>query len=187
MRRAFPEFAADWLLLCRFLLCSGRLCRSRKAVSFPYMRELDGKSAHALRRNLQHDRCDEKKESGAQLSGERTRDQTTNDSADRSADSNKSEKPFGLLRRENVSHERPKHCCGEKIEDADPNEKYGRKDRAFLRGWHPAHEEKENEKVRDGETVRDRNKPPPRHTRDDGGIKRVSDQHPDQRAGVHPR
>src|SRR5206468_11666453 len=53
--------------------------------------------------------------------------------------------------------------------------------------WHPAHEEEEHKKVRDGETVRDRNKPPPRHTRDDGGIKRVRDQHPDQRAGVHPR
>ena len=82
---------------------------------------------------------------------------------------------------------RPKHCCGEKIEDADPDEKYGRKDRAFLRGWHPAHEEKEHEEVRDGETVRDRNKPPPRHARHDGGIKRVRDQHADQRAGVHPR
>jgi len=43
-----------------------------------------------------------------------------------------------LLWCENVSHERPKHCCGEKIEDADPDEKYGRKDRAFLRGWHRA-------------------------------------------------
>ncbi len=88
---------------------------------------------------------------------------------------------------ENVSHERPKHCCGEKIEDADPDEKYGRKDRAFLRGWHRAHEEEEKKKIRDGETVGDRNKPPPRHARDDSGIKRVRDQHADQRAGVHPR
>ena len=75
----------------------------------------------------QHDRCDEKEESGAQLSGQRTRDQTTNNSANRSADSNKLEKPFALVWRENISHERPKHCCGEKIEDADPDEKYGRK------------------------------------------------------------
>ena len=88
---------------------------------------------------------------------------------------------------ENVSHERPKHCCGEKIKDADPDEKYGRKDRAFLCGWHPAHEEEEKKKVRDGETVGDRDKPPPRHARDDSGIKRVRDQHADQRAGVHPR
>ena len=79
-----------------------------KLAASPTGREVDGKSAHALRRNLQHDRCDEKEESGAQLSGERTRDQTTNDSANRSADSNKSEKPFGLLRRENVSHETTK-------------------------------------------------------------------------------
>ena len=88
---------------------------------------------------------------------------------------------------ENVSHERPKHCCGEKIEDADPDEKYGRKNHAFLRCWHPTHEKEENKKVRNGETVRDRNKSSPRHTRDDDGIKRVSDQHTDQRAGVHPR
>ena len=46
---------------------------------------------------------------------------------------------------------------------------------------------KNTKKVRDGETVRDRNKPPPRHARDDSGIKRVRDQHADQRAGVHPR
>ena len=45
---------------------------------------------------------------------------------------------------------------------------------------------KKTEKVRDGETVRDRNKSSARHARDDGGIKRVSDQHTDQRAGVHP-
>src|SRR5438067_13917503 len=102
--------------------------------------KIGGKSAHALRSDLQHDRCDEKEEPSAQLSGERTRHQTANDSAKRSADSNKSEKPFGLRWGENVSHERPKHCGREKIEDADPNEKYGRKDRAFLRGWHTAHE-----------------------------------------------
>ena len=87
---------------------------------------------------------------------------------------------------ENVGHERPKHCCGEKIEDADPDEKYRRKNRAFLRCWHPTHEEEENKKVRDGETIRDRNKSSARHTRDDGGIKRVRDQHTDQRASVHP-
>jgi hypothetical protein len=145
------------------------------------------KSAHTLRGNLQHHRCDEKEEPGAQLSGERTRDQTTNYSANRSAHSNESEKPFGLLWCENVSHERPKHCCGEKIKNADPNEKYGRKDRAFLRSWHPAHEEEEDEEIYDGETIRDRNKPPPRHARDDRGIKRVSDQHPGQCSGVHPR
>ena len=87
---------------------------------------------------------------------------------------------------ENVSHERPKHCCGKKIEDADPDEKYGRENHAFLRCRHPTHEEEENKKVRDGETVRDRNKSSPRHARDDGGIKRVRDQHTDQRAGVHP-
>src|SRR5213593_4192532 len=92
-----------------------------------------GKSAHALRRNLQHDRCDEKEESGAQLSGERTRDQTTNDSANRPAYSDKSEKPFALVGCENVSHERPKHRRCEKIEDTDPDEKNGRKDCAFLR------------------------------------------------------
>ena len=186
MRRAVPEFAADWLLSA-WLHCRGRRCRPREAGSFPYRPKIGGKSAYALRGNLQHDRCDEKEESGAQLSGQRTRDQTTNNSANRSADSNKSEKPFGLRWCENVSHERPKHCRGEKIEDADPDEEYGRKDRAFLRGWHPAHEEEEHKKVRDGETVRDRNKPPPRHTRDDGGIKPVSDQHTGQRAGVHPR
>src|SRR5205814_6808774 len=129
----------------------------------------------------------EQEESGAELTGERTRNQTTNNSANRSADSNKAEKPFGLLWCENVSHERPKHCCGEKIKDADPDEKYGRKDRAFLCGWNPAHEEEEHKKIRDGETVRDRDKPPPRHARDDSGIKRVRDQHADQRAGVHPR
>src|SRR5882724_2377410 len=75
----------------------------------------------------------------------------------------------------------------QKIEDADPDEKNGREDRAFLRGWHPTHEQEENKKVRDGETVRHRNKSPPRHPRDDDGIKRVSDQHTDQRAGIHPR
>src|SRR6187399_2434400 len=128
MRRAFPEFAADGGFVASFLDCSGRRCRAGDAVSFPYRPKIGGKSAHALRGNLQHDRCDEKKESGAQLSGERARHQTTNDSANRSADSNESKKPFGLLRRENVSHERPKHCRSEKIEDADPNEKYGRKD-----------------------------------------------------------
>src|SRR6266568_1234814 len=148
---------------------------------------IGGKSVHTLRSNLQHDRRDEEEESGAQLSGERTRDKTANDSANRSADGNKSKKPFALLWCENVSHERPKHCCGEKIEDADPDEKYGRKNRAFLRGWHRAHEEEEKKKIRDGETIRDRNKPPPRHARDNGGIERVRDQHADQRAGVHPR
>src|SRR5205809_1839506 len=143
-----------------------------------------GKSANELRGNLQHDRCNEQEESGAELTGERTRNQTTNNSANRSADSNKSEKPFGLLWCENVSHERPKHCCGEKIEDADPDEKYGRKNRAFLRGWHPTHEEEENKKIRDGETVRDGNKLPPGHTRDDDRIKRVGKQHANQRASV---
>src|SRR6476660_1438460 len=96
MRGAFPEFAADWLLLCRLLRCRGRRCRPRKAGSFPYSDEMGRKSAHTLRSNLQHDRCDEEKQAGAQLSGERTRDQTTNDSAHRAADSDKSEKPFGL-------------------------------------------------------------------------------------------
>src|ERR1043166_2929803 len=123
--------------------------------------EIGGKSAHTLRGNLQHDCCDEEEESGAKLSGERTRDKTANDSANRSADSNKSKKAFALLWCENVGHERPKHCCGEKIENAHPDEKYGRKDRASLCGWHPAHEEEEHKKVRDGEAVRDRNKPPP--------------------------
>src|SRR5204863_9594775 len=149
--------------------------------------KISGKSAHALRGDLQHDRCDEKEKSGAQLSGERTRHQTANDSAKRSADSNKSEKPFGLGWGENISHERPKHRCREKIEDADPDEKYGRKNRAFLRGWHPTHEEEENKKIRDGETVRDGNKLPPGHTRDDDRIKRVGKQHANQRASVHPR
>ncbi len=64
MRRAFPEFAADWLF-----------------TSLVMRLGIAGKSAHALRGNLQHDRCDEKEESGAQLSGQRTRDQTTNNSA----------------------------------------------------------------------------------------------------------
>src|SRR5204863_4672692 len=170
MRRAFPEFAADWLLT--LLVVRPKIC---------------GKSPHTLRGNLKHHRCDEKKDSGAQLSGQRTRNETANDSADRSAHGNKSEKPFRLLWCENVSHERPKHCRGEKIENADPDEKYGRKDRAFLCGWHPAHEEEEKKKVRDGETVGDRDKPPPRHARDDSGIKCVRDQHADQRAGIHPR
>ena len=131
MRRAFPELAADWLLLVGFCTV-GVDDVVPGSCSFPCSREVDGKSTHAMRGDLQHDRCDEKEESGAQLSGERTSDQTTNDSAKRSADSNKSEKPFGLLGRENVSHERPKHCSGEKIEDADPDEKYGRKDLQFL-------------------------------------------------------
>src|SRR5438067_296219 len=169
MRRAFPEFAADWLLT--LLVVRPKIC---------------GKSPHTLRGNLQHHRCDEKKDSGAQLSGQRTRNQTANDSADRSAHSNKSEKPFPLLWCENVSHERPEHCRGEKIEDADSDEKYGRKNRAFLRGWHPTHEEEENKKVRDGETVRDANKLSPRHTRDDDRIERVCKQHANQRASVHP-
>jgi hypothetical protein len=88
---------------------------------------------------------------------------------------------------ENVSHERPKHCRGEKIEDTDPDKKYGRKNRAFLSGWHPTHEEEEKKKVRNGETIRDWDKLPPRHTRDDDRIERVRDQHADQRARVHPR
>jgi hypothetical protein len=167
--RAFPEFAADWLLT--FLVVRPKI---------------GGKSAHTLRGNLQHDRCDEEKQAGAELSGERTRDKTTNDSTDRPADGNKPKKSFALLWCENVRNERPKHCCREKIEDADPDEKYGRENHAFLRGRHPAHEQEENKKVRDGETVRHRNKSSPRHTRDDGGIKRVRDQHTDQRAGVHP-
>ena len=52
-----------------------------KLAASPTGRKSLGKSAHALRGKLQHDRCDEKEESGAQLSGERTRDQTTNNSA----------------------------------------------------------------------------------------------------------
>src|SRR6476660_7213904 len=158
MRRAFPGFAADWLF-----------------TSLVMRPKIGGKSTHALRGNLQHDRCDEKEESGAQLSGERTRDKTANDSANRSADSNKPEKPLALLRRENVSHKRPKHRRCEKIEDADPDEKYGRKNRAFLHRRHDAHEEEKNEQVRDSEAICDRNKPAPRHARDNGGIKRVRD------------
>lgn len=170
MRRPFPEFAADWLLT--LLVVRPKIC---------------GKSPDTLRGNLQHHRCDEEKDSGAQLSSQRTRNETTNDSADRSAHSNKSEEPFPLLWCEDVSHERPEHCRGEKIEDADPDEKYGRKNRALLRCWHPTHEEEEDKKVRNGETVRDGNKLPPRHTRDDDRIKRVGKQHANQRASVHPR
>src|SRR6476646_2597757 len=117
MRRAFPEFAADGGFVASFLDCSGRRCRAGDAVSFPYRPKIGGKSAHALRRNLQHDRCDEKKESGAQLSRKRSHNQSTNESANLSANSNKSEKAIGLLWREKVSHKRPKHCCGEKMED----------------------------------------------------------------------
>ena len=158
MRRAFPKLAADWLL-----------------TSLVMRPKIGWKSAHTLRSNLQHDCRDKQEESGAQLSGERARDKTTNDSTNRSADGDKPEEPLPLLWCENVSHEGPKHCCREKIEDADPDEKYGRENRAFLRRWHHAHEQEKKEEVRDGETIRDRNKPPPRHARDDGGIKRVRD------------
>ena len=158
MRRSFPEFAADWLLTS-LVVCS----------------EIGGKSADTLRGNFLHDRGDEEEESGTQLSGKRTRDKTSNDSANRSADSNKAEKPLALLWCENVSHKRPKHRCGKEIEDADPDEKYGRKDHAFLRRWHCAHEQEENEQVRDGEAVCDRNKPAARHPHDNDGIKRIRD------------
>src|SRR5215467_10215077 len=115
MRRAFPEFAADWLFT--LLVVRPKIC---------------GKPLHTLRGNLQHHRCDQEKDSGAQLSGQRTRNETTNDYADRSAHGNKSEKPIPLLWCENVSHERPEHCSGKKSEDADPDEKDRRKDRALL-------------------------------------------------------
>src|SRR4026208_1330349 len=123
--------------------------------------KIGGKSAYTLSSNFQHDRRNEEKQAGAELSGERTRDYTTNDSADRPANGNKSKKSFALIGCENISHERPKHCRCEKIEDADPDEKNGRKDCTFLRRWHPAHKQEENQKVQDGETVRDRNKTPP--------------------------
>src|SRR5689334_8040470 len=111
MRGAFPQFTADWLLTM-VVVCS----------------KIGGKSLHALGGDLQHDRCNEEEHSGAQLSGERTCDQTANNSPNRSAHSNEPEKPFRLLWSEHVSHEGPEHCCREKIEDADPDEKYGRKD-----------------------------------------------------------
>src|SRR5690349_8386334 len=126
MRRAFPQFTADWLFTL-VIVCS----------------KTGGKSLHALRGDFEHDRCNEKEYSGAELSGERSCDQTANNSANRSAHSNETEKPFGLLRSEHVSHEGPEHRCRKKIENADPDEKYGRKNGAFLRRRHPPHEEEE--------------------------------------------
>src|SRR5262245_49327248 len=130
VRCAFPESPADWLLTL--------------VVMHP---KIGRESADTLSSNFQHDRCNEEKQASAELSGEGTRDYTTNDSANRPANCNKSKKSFALVRCENVGHERPKHRCGEKIEDADPNEKNGRKDCTFLRRWHPAHKQKENQKV----------------------------------------
>src|SRR5262245_35726546 len=71
MRRAFPDFPAD-----RFFTLL--VMRSK----------IRGKSLHALRGNLQHNRCNKQKQPGAELSCERTRDKATSNSTNRATNGN---------------------------------------------------------------------------------------------------
>src|SRR5262249_28828798 len=80
IRCSFPEFAAD-----RFFTL---LVMGLKIV---------GKPAYTLCGNLQHNCRDKQEEAGTELSCERTRDKSTNNSTNRATDGNKSKKSFALL------------------------------------------------------------------------------------------
>src|SRR6266850_6219828 len=116
---------------------------------------------------------------------ERCGDDRSKNSAQRTANSNESEKAFALFGREQIGHERPENRGGEKVEHAYPNEK-GDIDPPLLSRRHEAHEDEKDNEIKNEETVGDRDEPAPWHAGNDRGEERVRDNHGEQNDREHP-
>ena len=116
---------------------------------------------------------------------ERCGDDRSKNSAQRTANSNESEKAFALFGREQIGHERPENRGGEKVEHAYPNEK-GDIDPPLLSRRHEAHEDEKDDEIKNEETVGDRDEPAPWHAGHDRREERVRDNHGEQNDREHP-